>query len=120
MRILKDWLEAQCLRVDAVLAQSWRTGKVIGGIAGPEIIRLYVQGGPYVIFREIAACRDDLAQALGAPELRILRATSKTPGTATLIFDTPAQFRPGAPPIWRARGLEENTRMALTADRGRI
>jgi hypothetical protein len=65
---------------------------VIGGIAGPDVIRLFVQGGPYVLFREIATCRDVLAEALGAPELQVQPSTPKTPGTAELIFKTPAHL----------------------------
>lgn len=92
MRILRGYLELQCDRVDAVLAAAWRNGRVIGGIAGPDVIRLFVQGGPHVLFREIAACQDALAEALGAPELQIQRTTAKTPGTAVLTFKTPAQL----------------------------
>jgi hypothetical protein len=92
MRIIQGYLELQCDRVDAVLTMFRNPGRVIGGVAGPDVIRLFVQGGPYVRFREIAACQDVLAEALGAPELQVQPAPGQAPGTAVLTFKTPAQL----------------------------
>ena len=92
MSKLSKYLERQCNRVDAVLAMRRSPGRVVGGTAGPEVIRLHVQGGPWIRYAQIVACWDDLAQVLGVVDLDVTRGGSAC--TAVLTFSTPARFSP--------------------------
>lgn len=71
MRSLKPYLERQADRVEATLAAHKAPGKVMGGTAGPRVIRFDLQPAPNIRLAQITRLADDLAMALQVQSVKI-------------------------------------------------
>ena len=70
---LRQYLEAQSDRTEAVLAAHRAPARITGGTVGPRLIRLFLNPAPHTRFATIQGLTADLALALRAPSLRIGR-----------------------------------------------
>jgi S-DNA-T family DNA segregation ATPase FtsK/SpoIIIE len=74
-RSLRDYLEYQADRVEALLAVHRAPGRVTGGSVGPRRVRFVLNPAPHIRFSAIKRLADDLALALRVPALRVERGT---------------------------------------------
>jgi S-DNA-T family DNA segregation ATPase FtsK/SpoIIIE len=99
MLALRQYLEAQADRVEALLAAHKMPARVIGGTAGPQVIRFRVQPAPHIRFSAIKRLADDLAIALRVANVRVGR------GAEGIILSFP---HPDPQPVTLAGLLRES------------
>ena len=68
---LRPYLEYQADRVEATLAAHHAPGRIVGGTAGPRLIRFVLDLAPHVRFSAIRNLSEDLALALRVTNLSI-------------------------------------------------
>lgn len=83
--ITKQYLEQQADRVEALLAAQRCPARVVGGSAGPRLIRFVVRPAPYVRVAAIKKLSDDLALALRVASVKL----SSAPDGVLLEFANP-------------------------------
>jgi DNA segregation ATPase FtsK/SpoIIIE-like protein len=74
-RSLRDYLEYQADRVEALLAVHHAPGRVTSGSISPCRVRFVLSPAPHIRFSAIKRLADDLALALRVPALRVERGT---------------------------------------------
>lgn len=72
-RSIRNYLEYQADRVEAVLAAHHAPGRVTGGTVGPRLIRFFLNPAPHIRLAAIKRLHEDLALAMQIPALRIDR-----------------------------------------------
>ncbi|MBN2005785.1 MAG: hypothetical protein JXA21_20680 [Anaerolineae bacterium] len=84
----REYLEQQCDRVEALLAARRTPVRIVGGVAGPQVIRLFAELLPCTCAAAIAEQQTALAAALGAT----VTVTQINAGAVMLTFSTSAFY----------------------------